>query len=133
MLNTAKGSPLLDHCNCPVLITYSMYIHPLLHSISCLQPDDYKAWACQGHTVHCLPFDVEGGMYSRISLIRPSNLRAPPSTGHYLYIAIQINFLYQVSCWCWSWASDLCKLSIQHATAVFTQSVLSAFTPFWFL
>ena len=32
------------------------------------------------------------------------------------------------SCACWSGASDLCKLSIQHATTVFTQSALRGFT-----
>ena len=65
--------------------------------------------------------------YSRTSLIQPSNLRAPPSTGHYLW-PHKINFLSLVSCACWSGASDLCKLSIHHTTAVFTQSAPNGFT-----
>ena len=65
-------------------------------------------------------------IYSRTPLI----LRAPPSTGHYLW-PHKINFLSQLGYW--SWVSDLRKLSIQHATTVLTQSAPSGFTPFWLL
>ena len=55
---------------------------------------------------------------------QPLNLRAPPSTGHYLW-PHKINFLPLVS---WSQVRDgLCKLCTQHATTVFKQSAPSCF------
>ena len=72
-------------------------------------------------------------LYSRTSLIRPSNLRAPP-TGHYISLVTQNEFPVPNQLRAYrSQVCDLCKLSIQHATTVFTQSAPSGFTPFWLL
>ena len=53
------------------------------------------------------------------------------STSFYGAWPHKVNFLLLVSYVCWSRVCDLCKLCIQHATTVFTQSAPSGFTPFW--
>ena len=67
-------------------------------------------------------------LHSKTYFIRPLNLWAPPSIGHYLW-PHKIHLLIPVSCVRWSRASELCKLCIQHATTVFTQSQPSAVVP----